>query len=70
VSGISPHREVMDDRVNGFLFQHTNFSHLVLKMKGLLEDGEKLELIGMKAREIRLVVIWLGEIWWVFEALG
>lgn len=50
VSDIPPHREVINERVNGFLFKSNDFSDFVKKLGRLLENPERLRNIGENAR--------------------
>lgn len=50
VSDISPHREVIGEGVDGFLFQSNNFSDFVRKLGGLLGSSKELRNIGENAR--------------------
>jgi len=50
VSNISPHREVINEGVNGFLFKSNSFSDFVKKLERLLENSERLGNIGENAR--------------------
>jgi len=51
VSNILPHQEIITDGVNGFFFNHNEFSDFVQKMGWLLGRSEILREIGSKARE-------------------
>lgn len=51
VSNILPHQEIITDGVNGFFFNHKEFSEFVQKMDLLLSRIEILQEIGSKARE-------------------
>ena len=50
VSDIPPHREVISEGVEGFLFQSNDFSDFVRKLRELLENPKRLKDIGENAR--------------------
>jgi len=50
VSDIPPHKEVINEEVDGFLFQSNNFSDFVKRLGELLENPRRLKDIGKNAR--------------------
>jgi len=50
VSNIPPHKEVINEEVDGFLFQSDDFYDLVKKLGELLQNRERLRNIGENAR--------------------
>jgi len=50
VSDIPPHREVISEGVDGFLFQSYNFSDFVKKLGKLLQNSDRLRNVGENAR--------------------
>jgi glycosyltransferase involved in cell wall biosynthesis len=50
-SNISPHRELIENDVDGVLFETDNFSDLTAKIQNLLHDPQKIVAIGKKAQE-------------------
>jgi len=50
VSDIPPHREVISEGVDGFLFQSYDFSDFVKKLGRLLQNPDRLRSIGENAR--------------------
>jgi len=51
VSNISPHREAIDDDIDGLLFNSSNLSDLILKLQTLINNSEIIEKMGRNARE-------------------
>lgn len=50
VSDIPPHQEVVNEKVDGFLFHSNDFSDFVRKLGELLESSKRLREIGENAR--------------------
>lgn len=51
VSDILPHKEIISEGVNGFLFQSNNFSNFVEKLKELLRSPNGWKNIGENAKQ-------------------
>ncbi len=50
-SDISPHREIITDGVEGFLFQSDNFCNLAAKLDYLLKNSKELKTVTQKAKQ-------------------
>jgi glycosyltransferase involved in cell wall biosynthesis len=58
-SNIPPHREIIIEGTNGFLFQWDDFSDLLARLKGLVRSSDTLGDIGKVAREkVRVEFNW------------
>ncbi|MFQ6082626.1 MAG: glycosyltransferase family 4 protein [Candidatus Aminicenantia bacterium] len=50
-SDIPPHCEAIHSGIDGLLFHSDNFSDLILKLQTLIDDPEKVEIMGRNARK-------------------